>query len=338
MQAQPATPGEQLRHLLFGYRVSQAIGVAAELGIADVLGSGPRSAEELARATGVDGPSLSRVLRLLASEGVFAETEDGRFALTPMAEALRSDVPGSLRPLAVFNSGEPYWRSWAHLAHAVRTGQPAFEHVHGMDFFSYYRQHPEEWALFDQMMAAQTAAVTRTVAAAYDFSRVRTVVDVGGGNGTLVLGLLAAHPHLHGVVFDQPAVAARAEEAIAAAGLADRCQAVGGDFFVAVPEGGEAYLLKYILHDWDDERSIAILRACRQAMPADGRLLVIELLIPPGNNPSYAKSQDVNMLTNLGGRERTVEEYGTLFTAAGFALTETIPIQGELHLIEGAPA
>jgi hypothetical protein len=338
MQAQPATPGEQLRHLLFGYRVSQAIGVAAELGIADVLGSGPRSAEELARATGVDGPSLSRVLRLLASEGVFAETEDGRFALTPMAEALRSDVPGSLRPLAVFNSGEPYWRSWAHLAHAVRTGQPAFEHVHGMDFFSYYRQHPEEWALFDQMMAAQTAAVTRTVAAAYDFSRVRTVVDVGGGNGTLVLGLLAAHPHLHGVVFDQPAVAARAEEAIAAAGLADRCQAVGGDFFVAVPEGGEAYLLKYILHDWDDERSIAILRACRQAMPADGRLLVIELLIPPGNNPSYAKSQDVNMLTNLGGRERTVEEYGTLFTAAGFALTETVPIQGELHLIEGAPA
>jgi predicted O-methyltransferase YrrM len=255
-----------------------------------------------------------------------------------MAEALRSAVPGSLRPLAVFNSGEPYWRSWAHLAHAVRTGQPAFEHVHGMDFFSYYRQHPEEWALFDQMMAAQTAAVTRTVAAAYDFSRVRTVVDVGGGNGTLVLGLLAAHPHLHGVVFDQPAVAARAEEAIAAAGLADRCQAVGGDFFVAVPEGGEAYLLKYILHDWDDERSIAILRACRQAMPADGRLLVIELLIPPGNNPSYAKSQDVNMLTNLGGRERTVEEYGTLFTAAGFALTETIPIQGELHLIEGAPA
>jgi hypothetical protein len=338
MQAQPATPGEQLRHLLFGYRVSQAIGVAAALGIADVLSSGTHSAEELARATGANAPSLSRVLRLLASEGVFAETEDGRFALTPMAEALRSDVPGSLRPLAVFNSGEPYWRSWAHLAHAVRTGQPAFEHVHGMDFFSYYRQHPEEWALFDQMMAAQTAAVTRTVAAAYDFSRVRTVVDVGGGNGTLVLGLLAAHPHLHGVVFDQPAVAARAEEAIAAAGLADRCQAVGGDFFVAVPEGGEAYLLKYILHDWDDERSIAILRACRQAMPADGRLLVIELLIPPGNNPSYAKSQDVNMLTNLGGRERTVEEYGTLFTAAGFALTETIPIQGELHLIEGAPA
>jgi hypothetical protein len=338
MQAQPATPGEQLRHLLFGYRVSQAIGVAAALGIADVLSSGPRSAEELARATGANAPSLSRVLRLLASEGVFAETEDGRFALTPMAEALRSDVPGSLRPLAVFNSGEPYWRSWAHLAHAVRTGQPAFEHVHGMDFFSYYRQHPEEWALFDQMMAAQTAAVTRTVAAAYDFSWVRTVVDVGGGNGTLVLGLLAAHPHLHGIVFDQPAVAARAEEAIDAAGLADRCQAVGGDFFVAVPEGGEDYLLKYILHDWDDERCVAILRVCRHAMAADGRLLVIELLIPPGDSPSYAKSQDVNMLTNLGGRERTVEEYGTLFTAAGFALTETIPIQGELHLIEGAPA
>jgi hypothetical protein len=338
MPAQAATSGDQLRRLVFGYRISQAIGVAAELGIADLLSRGPRSAEELARATGVDGPSLSRVLRLLASEGVFAETEDGRFVLTPMAEVLRGDVPGSLRTTAVFNTRETYWRTWAHLTHAVRTGQPAFDHVHGMDFFAYYRQHPAEGELFDQMMAAQTAPVTRAVAAAYDFSRVRTVVDVGGGNGTLVLGLLAAHPHLQGIVFDQPAVAARAEEAIAAAGLADRCQAVAGDFFVAVPEGGEAYLLKYILHDWDDERSIAILRACRQAIPADGRLLIVEFLIPPGNGPSYAKSQDVNMLTNLGGRERTTAEYAALFTAAGFTLTETIPLLGELHLIEGTPA
>ena len=338
MCAQTVTPGEQLRHLVFGYRISQAIGVAAELGIADALSSGPRSAEELARETGVDGPSLYRVLRLLASEGVFAEMEDGRFILTPLAEVLRRDVPSSLRTVAVFNTREPYWRTWAHLAHAVRTGQPAFDHVHGMDFFAYYRQHPEEGELFDQMMAAQTAPVTRAVAGAYDFSRVRTVVDVGGGNGTLVLGLMVAHPHLQGIVFDQPAVAARAEEAIAAAGLADRCQAVAGDFFVAVPEGGEAYLLKYILHDWDDERSTAILRACRQAMAADGRLLVIEFLIPPGNAPSYAKSQDVNMLTNLGGRERTTAEYAALFTAAGFTLTETIPLLGELHLIEGTPA
>lgn len=191
MHAQAVTPGEELRHLLFGYRVSQAISVAAELGIADLLSRGPRSAEEL------------------ASEGVFAETEDGQFVLTPMAEVLRGDVPGSLRPLALFNIGEAYWRSWAHLTHAVRTGQPAFDHVHGMDFFAYYRQHPEEWQLFDQMMAAQTALVTQAVAAAYDFSRVRTVVDVGGGNGTLVLGLLAAHLHLQGIVFDQPAVAAR---------------------------------------------------------------------------------------------------------------------------------
>lgn len=338
MCAQAATPGEQLRRLVFGYRISQAIGVAAELGIADLVHSGPRSAEELASETGVDASSLYRVLRLLASEGVFAETEEGRFVLTPMAEALRSDVPGSLRTVAMFNTRETYWRTWAHLTHAVRTGEPAFDRVHGMDFFAYYRQHAEEGELFDQMMAAQTAPVTRAVAAAYDFSRVRTIVDVGGGNGTLALGLLAANPHLQGIVFDQPAVAARAEEAIAAAGLADRGQAVGGDFFVAVPVGGEAYLLKYILHDWDDERCVTILRACRQAMAVDGRLLVIEFLIPPGNAPSYAKSQDVNMLTNLGGRERTTAEYAALFTAAGFTLTETTPLLGELHLIEGTPA
>jgi hypothetical protein len=338
MRAQAANPGEELRHLVLGYRVSQAISVATELGIADLLSSGPRSVEDLASATGAHAPSLYRVLRLLASEGVFAETDDGRFDLTPMAEALRCDVPGSLRPAVLFNTGDTLWRSWGQLSHAVRTGQPAFDHVHGMGFFEYHRRHPEEWRLFDQLMATQTAPVARAVAAAYDFSRARAVVDVGGGNGTLVMGLLEAHPHLRGIAFDQPEVAARAEQTINAAGLASRCQAVGGDFFAAVPAGGDAYLLKYILHDWDDERCVAILRACHRAMPADGRLLVIEFLIPPGNAPSYAKSQDVNMLTNLGGRERTEAEYGALFAAAGFALTKAIPIQGELHVIEGTRA
>ena len=182
----------------------------------------------------------------------------------------------------------------------MRTGEPAFDHVHGVDLFDYLRRHPDEAALFDQAMTAHTAPVVRAVAAAYDFAPCATIVDVGGGRGALALGLLAAYPHLRGVVFDQPAVAAGARQAIAAAGLRGRCEAVGGDFFAAVPAGGDAYLLKSVLHDWDDARCLAILRACRGAMPADGRLLVIELLIPPGNGPSYAKSQDVNMLANAG--------------------------------------
>ncbi len=337
-QGQANTTTEELRHLIFGFRVTQALYVATELGVADLLASGPQSADDLATACGAHAPSLYRVLRLLASEGVFTEIADGRFALTPMAEALRHDAPGSLRASVLFNAGETMWRSWGHLVHAVRTGEPAFDHAHGVDFFEYYRRYPDEWAIFDQVMTSQTAPLTRAVACAYDFSPCRTIVDVGGGRGALALGLLEAYPHLRGIVFDQPAVAAGARQAIEAAGLTDRCEAVGGDFFAAVPEGGDTYLAKYILHDWDDERCVAILRACRRAVPEDGRLLVIELLIPPGEARSYAKSQDVNMLVGLTGRERTEAEYRALYAAAGFTLTKTIPAQGELHVIEGIPA
>jgi hypothetical protein len=338
MSTQATTPTEELRHLILGFRITRALHVAAKLGIADLLADGARSADDLATACGAHGPSLYRVLRLLASEGVFAQTPDGCFALTPLAEVLRRDAPGSLRPMALFHASPAIWQSWGHLEHAVRTGEPAFDHAHGIDLFGHFRAHPEEGAVFDQLMANQTAPVARAVATAYDFAECATVVDVGGGRGALALGLLAAHPHLRGIVFDQPAVAAGAREAIEAAGLADRCAAVGGDFFAAVPAGGDAHLLKYILHDWDDERCVAILRACRAALPAAGRLLVVELLIPPGDGRSFAKSQDVNMLVNLTGRERTAAEYAALFAAAGFALTRTIPVLGELHLIEGRPA
>jgi predicted O-methyltransferase YrrM len=335
---QAATPAEDLRRLVLGYRVSQAISVVAELGIADLLASGPRTADDLAAVAGAHGPSLYRVLRLLASEGVFAETEDGRFELTPMAGVLRREGPGPVRALALQIARDAVWRSWGSLLHAVRTGETAFEHVHGVDFFAYYRQHPQERIVFDQLMAALTASTVRAVAVAYDFSGVGTVVDVGGGRGALAIGLLDAYAHLRGIVFDQPVVAADARQAIARAGLADRCEAVGGDFFAAVPPGGDAYLLKFILHDWDDERCVSILRTCRRAMPRTGRLLVVELLVPRGTAPSFAKSQDVNMLVNsLGGQERTEAEYRALFAAAGFDLTETTSAQGELHIIEGVP-
>jgi len=334
-----ATPDEELRHLFLGYRVSQAIYVAAELGIADLLAEGPKSAEELASACGAHAPSLRRVLRLLASEGVFAQDGDGRFALTPMAEALRGDAPGPVRALVLFSAGEAPWRAWTGLLHSVRTGEPAFDHAHGVGLFEHLRRHPEDRDRFDRVMTAQTAPFTRAVAAAYDFTRFGTVVDVGGAHGALALGLLEAYPHLRGIVFDQPEVAEGARRAIGAAGMAGRCEAAGGDFFDAVPAGGDAYLVKFVLHNWDDERAVAILRACRRAMTADGRLLVIELLVPPGDGPSFAKSQDVNMLALApGGRERSEAEYRALFEAAGFALARTARAQGELHVIEGVPA
>ena len=337
MAAWPTTPGEHLVRLVRGFWVSQAIYVAAELGIADLLAGGPRTVDDLASAAGAHALSLYRILRLLASEDVFAEEEDGRFALTPRAAALRRDA-GPVHLQVLFLGGGPSWQAAGSLLHTVRTGETAFEYVHGMEFFEYYRQHPDERVLFDRLMAANTAPLARALAAGYDFSGIGTVVDVGGGRGALAVELLTSHPHLHGVVFDQPAVVAGAREAIAAAGLTGRCEAVGGDFFEAVPEGGDAYLLKFILHDWDDERSVAILRTCRRAIPPNGRLLVVELLLPPGNAPSLAKTQDVNMLINLGGQERTEAGYRALFAAAGFDLSRTIPVQGELRVIEGIPA
>jgi hypothetical protein len=317
--------------------MSQAIYVATEFGLADLLADGPQTVDELASAAGAHAPSLYRILRLLASEGVFAEAEDGRFALTPLAAALGRDG-GPVRPQVLFLGQEALWQAAGSLLHTVQTGETAFERANGGDFFAYFRQHPTQRVLFDHYMAAQTTPMARAVAATYDFSGIGTMVDVGGGRGALTVEILKAHPHLRGVVFDQPVVVDDARAAIAAAGLSDRCATVGGDFFATVPNGGDAYLLKYILHDWDDERSVTILRACRRAVPQHGRLLVVELLVPSGNAPSYAKTQDVNMLINLGGRERTVAEYRALFTTAGFDLTRTVPVTGELHVIEGRPA
>jgi len=337
MSAWPSTPAEKLTRLFRGFWVSQAIYVAARLGLADLMADGPRSVADLASATGAHAPTLRRVLRLLAGEGIFAEAEDDRFELTPMAASLLRDK-GELRLQVLFVGREASWRAAGDLLHAVKTGETPFDHVHGASFFESLRQHPDEAQLFDQLMVVNTTPVARAVAGAYDFSSMRTIIDVGGGRGALALGILAAHPQLRGVIFDQPAVAAGARDAIAAAGLSERCEAVGGDFFEAVPDGGDAYLVKFILHDWDDERSVAILRTCRRAIPHGGRMLVVELVIGHGNEPSFARTQDMNMLINLGGQERTEAEYRALFEASGFALTRTIPVFGDMRIIEGVPA
>ena len=339
--APPALPPQvALYHLAIGHYLSHALHLAAALGIADLLKDGPRPAGELARATATHEPSLHRVLRLLASQGVFAEEEDGAFALTAIGQCLRTDIPESANAMVRLFAGPRVQDNWRELEHSVRTGEPGFR-KRGIAAPFQDRDSPDA-AAFDAAMAALTRTIAVAVAAAYNFTPFKTVVDVGGGNGALLIGILAANPALRGVVFDLPDVAGRAGEHIAARGLGERCRAVGGDFFEAVPEGGDAYLLKHVLHDWSDERAAAILKACRRAMPAHGKLLVVEGVYPPRIDQSLegrgAAANDVNMLVSTGGRQRSESEFRALYEAAGFSLVRMVPTAARVRVIEGAPA
>jgi ubiquinone/menaquinone biosynthesis C-methylase UbiE len=276
-------------------------------------------------------------MRLLASEGVFAESEPRCFELTALAMPLQSAVPGSLRARAIFDCEEANWKAWGHLVHSVATGEPAFDRTHGTGLFEYLKEHAAAACSFNAVMTDQTAAWAHAVVEAYDFSGLGTLVDVGGGHGGLLAAVLAAHSQVRGVLYDQPHVVAGARPKLEAAGVADRCNIIGGDFFENVPAGGDAYLLKHILHDWDEPRCGAVLRNCRRAMPDGGRLLVVETLIPPGNEPSYGKYLDLNMLVLLTGRERTEAEYGKLFEATGFRLSGVIATRSEISILEAMP-
>jgi hypothetical protein len=337
MTANELSPRDTLWRMTNGYQVSQAIHVAATLGIADLLKDGPRSADELAEATGTHASALYRILRALASVGVFAEQSDGRFGLTPLAEHLRTDVPGSLRSWAMLIGRPYYFTTWGHLLHSVKTGEPAFPHVYGMPAWEYRASHPEESALFDGAMTGLSLAEAEAVVRSYDFSEIGVLVDVGGGKGALLAAILAANPALSGILFDQPHVVADAKDLLERAGVADRCEVVDGDFFKAVPGGADAYLLKSIIHDWDDASAIEILRKCRAAMADSARLLLVERGIRPANEPDPAKFIDLMILVMLGGRERTAEEYERLYTEAGFKVTNTIHTSSLLDIIEGVP-
>lgn len=332
------SPRDTLLRITNGFQVSQAIHAAATLGIADLLADGPRGADELAEAAGAHAPTLYRLLRALASVGVFVEEEDGRFGLTPLAEYLRSDAPGSLRAWAM-QIGQTYlWTSWGHLLHGVRTGEPAFPEIYGTTAWEYRAAHPEEEAVFDAAMTDLAAGVVETVVESYDFSGIEVLVDVGGGEGTLLAEILANNPALRGILFDQPRVVSVARALVGRAGVADRCELVGGSFFEGVPEGADAYLLKSVIHDWDDASAGGILRRCREAMAGDGRLLVVEPIIRPGNEPNPAKFMDLNMLVMLGGRERTAGDFDRLYAGAGFRLTRVFPTRSQFSVIEGVPA
>jgi SAM-dependent methyltransferase len=327
--------------MITGYYVSRAVHVAAQLRIADLLAEGPVDVEALADKTATHAPSLGRVLRLLASVGVLNAEEDGRFSLTPIGTCLRPDSPGSMHAAALVFGGNTQ-QAWSELAHSVRTGEPAFRKVFGADAFVHLEQHPEEAATFDLAMAGFTRMIAGAVAATYDFSSFATVVDVGGGNGMLLEGVLKANPALRGILFDLPHVAHRARARLAEAGLADRCTVTGGDFFAAVPQGGDACLLKHVIHDWDDGRAAEILRNCHRALASDGRLLLVEGVYPPrvdrSDEAMAAASNDVNMLVCTGGRQRSEREFRDLYAAAGFRLTRIVPTPARVCVIEGVKA
>ena len=331
-------PSADLMRLVNGYQVSQAIHVVATLGIADLLTDGPRTSDDLAAVAEVHPRALYRVLRALAAVGVFHEGEGGSFSLTPMGEGLRSDATGPVGPWAAFIGRPYYWQAWAHLRHSVRTGESAFPHVHGgADVWECRARHLEEGAIFDRAMTGLSRGVADALVSAYDFSRFGRVVDVAGGQGALLVAILAAHPGMHGVLFDQPHVVSGAGEVLRAAGVGDRCEVVGGSFFEVVPGGGDAYLLKAILHDWDDVGSTAILHACRRAMRPQAKLLVLERVIGLPNEGPDAKFSDLNMLVAPGGQERTGDEFATLFAAAGFRLGSVLQTGTRLSVIEGVP-
>ena len=315
----------ELRRLVNGYQVSQAIHAAATLGIADLLADGPRASDDLAAATGTDPRALYRLLRALSSVGVFHEEAERRFELTELGSALRTDSPDSMVDMVIYSGRQYYREAWSSLLESVRTGETAFRLVHGVDVWEYRAQRPEESAIFDRAMAALSRMQVRSVLDAYDFGRFRKIVDVGGGNGALLGALLSEHEHLRGVLFDQAHV-------VAGVDLGERGEVVAGSFFETVPDGGDAYLLKSIIHDWEDDDATRILRTVRHH---GATILLIERVIGPPNDGAEAKFSDLNMLVAPGGKERTREEFAALFDAAGYRLLEVTPTSGAMCVIEG---
>jgi hypothetical protein len=334
-QAQQPLP-VQMYGMLNAHMLVQALHVAATLRIADLLANGPRTIEDLAEASSSHPASLYRLLRMLAGAGVFDEVAPGRFGLTPLASTLQTGTPDSVRDWALFIAAPPVWAAWGNLLHSVQTGESAFEHTFGMRLFNYMTDHPDLGSAYDHWMAKQSDLQNGAVLASYDFSAHHKVVDVGGGQGTTIAAIVHTYPQVTGVLFDLPQVV---NNAALPETIAQRCEVVAGDMLQSVPAGGDAYLLKRVLMDWSDELATKALVNCREAMKDDGKVLVIEAIMPHGNEPSVSKFLDMTMLVMQGGgRIRTEDEHRALFEAAGLKLTRVIPTQSPLHLIEGARA
>lgn len=328
-------PGQHLLQLSTGFILSIALQIAAELGIADQLAAGPKSTRDLAAGSGAHEDPLYRVLRLLASVGIFQETGPRRFALTPPAELLRRGVPGTLHDLVVFTADPLHFRVYANAIGTVRTGRPAMETTVGMPPFEYLSRNLEYAAVFNAAMTTLSAAIVPAVLDAYDFTDVRVLVDVAGGHGQVLASILHRYPHIRGVLVDRDHVIPGAMTRFDAEELSHRCRAIAGDFFEAVPSGGDVYLLKHIIHDWDDERALQILRSIHRAMGAThGRVILLESVLGPANAPDFGKIMDIEMLLMPGGRERTADEFRALFDRADFELTAIVPTKSSVSVIE----
>jgi hypothetical protein len=332
-----SSPSEQLIQMMWGFAFSQALYVAAELGLADQLAAGPRTSTELAIVTGAHAPALYRVMRTLASLGVFKEDADQRFSLAPFGETLRSDAPDSVRDFVIVQGRPMSWRPFGELLGSVRTGQTGVERAFGVDFGQYLMQHPDDLAVLGRSMISLHGQEAAAVASAYDLAGARTLVDVGGGLGNLLTALLEANPTLRGVLLDLYA-ADEAARRLRAAGLAERSEVIAGDFFTSVPSGGDVYLLSHVVHDWNDTQCHSLLSNCRGAMAADGRLLIVEMVLPGPNQPSPGRVLDLVMLTVGPGKERTEREYHELLAKAGFRLTRIVPTDSPVSIIEAVPA
>lgn len=335
---QPKSPQAVLFQFINAYWVTFPIIAAAELGISDLLADGPQTAEALAGRTNTHAPSLYRLLRALSSVGIFAEEEDGRFRQTPLSEALRSGIPDSMRGLARL-TGRVHLQAWPELMHCLRTGETAMTKVFGCELLDYVKREPELGLIFDDAFTDYTETVSRTVAGAYDFTGFKSIVDVGGGRGTLVAAIIERVPGARAICFDLPPMADQARAYLESCGLADRCKAIGGDYLESIPAGGDAYILKMILHTWDDERAVSILKNVRRAISSGGRLLVMDdAVLPPASVPSMGKLIDINMLVTTGGRKRSEKEYAALFRAANFELERVLAVHPSCTVLEGSPA
>lgn len=318
--------------------ISAVVYAAAKLGIADHLASGPKSILEVTGATGTHAPSMHRLMRTLAGLGILTQQEEQRFALTQLGEALKTGAPGSARSTLIAFCGPPFWHSWEEILYSLETGKTGFEKSHGMPIFEYLAQHPEEASHFSEAMVGYHGPEPPAVAEAYDFSVFETVVDVGGATGNMLAAILSRHAGPRGVLFDRPHVVRDAPPLLQAHGLEERVTIEAGDFFEGVPPGGDAYLLSHIIHDWNEDQCLTILGHCRGAIKPDGRLLIVETVLPPGDTPHQGKVQDMVMLVIAGGQERTEAEYDTLLGKAGFRLSRVVPTESVASVVEAIPA
>jgi hypothetical protein len=331
-------PADRLFSLVLSKTITQALGAVAQLKVADFLKDGPRAIAELAAQTGAHEQALYRVMRMLAGYGVFREIGTNQFELTDQGQLLRSDVSPTLREFAILFADPVHNAAYAEALHSVRTGGTAFAKTHGEEIFDYFTKDPSFFTVFNDAMTANSSRLTASISASYDFTEVNKLADVGGGVGFLLNEVLQRNPHLEGELFDLPEVVADAEAAIDAAGMTERITRTGGSFFDAIPVAADAYMLKHVIHDWSDEQSVQILSNCTQHMTRDGKVLVIEYIVPENKEPHVAKLLDMEMLFIAGGRERTQSEFEALFARAGLKLNDVITTDSSVSILESVRA